>query len=313
MLKELKDVEDPEVQLQVRHCVWAIDFYLGRHENCIASVESGLPLYDREHRLNNPSLFGGHDTKVCGLVHQGLSSWFRGRPTQALVLLSEAKAWAFDSGHAASVAHATINSAMLNCYRRDFSGLRSDIASIRTLTETHKLPALVATAEILEGWCVGLEEDAGRGRDMIRNGLVTHQSLQTPEDYPVYCCLLAEVLVKTNEIDAGLQLLGSAIEAAEHTGHLYWLGELFRRKAQLMMLVAAPAQNIVEQLTKSLACAVDQGAVSILLAAFETLVASGLSPSLVAQYRDVVEKAKSQAEPDAVLFARAQSTLSTGE
>ena len=28
VLSDLKDVEDPEVQLQARHCVWAIDFYL---------------------------------------------------------------------------------------------------------------------------------------------------------------------------------------------------------------------------------------------------------------------------------------------
>jgi predicted ATPase/class 3 adenylate cyclase len=305
LLGELKDVDDPEVQLQSRHCVWAMDFYLGRHVNCIASVESGLPLYDRENRHNNPSLFGGHDTKVCGLAHGGLSFWFRGQPTRAVAMLAEAKSWAQETGHVGTIAHALNNCAMLNCYRRDFAALHSDIASIRELTNTHKLPSLAATAEILEGWCLGLEGQAERGRDMIRSGLAAHKRLQTPEDYPVYCSLLAEVMVLTGEIDAGLELLDPVIAGAEHTGHLYWLSELHHRKAQLMIKKHASPETIVQEFALCLATAFEHGAVSILLTAYDTLVASGLSPSLVAQYRANVEHAKLQADPGVQFFASA--------
>ncbi|RUU48453.1 adenylate/guanylate cyclase domain-containing protein, partial [Mesorhizobium sp. M6A.T.Ca.TU.002.02.2.1] len=45
VLTDLRDVDDPEVQFQARHCVWAIEFNLGHHKNCIAAVDEGLALY----------------------------------------------------------------------------------------------------------------------------------------------------------------------------------------------------------------------------------------------------------------------------
>jgi predicted ATPase len=99
---------------------------------------------------------------------------------------------------------------MLNCYRRDFSALRNVIADIRHLTEGHHLPSLAATAQILEGWCEGNAGYVMRGRDMIRQGLAIHAELQTPEDYPVYCGMLAELLAQTGEIDEALALLLAA-------------------------------------------------------------------------------------------------------
>jgi predicted ATPase/class 3 adenylate cyclase len=310
LLGELKDVNDPEVQLQARHCVWAMDFYLGRHVNCIASVESGLPLYDRENRVNDPNLFGGHDTKVCGLAHGGLSLWFRGQPTRAVVMLAEAKAWAQEGGHVGTIAHALNNSAMLNCYRRDFSALHSDIAAIRTMTNTHKLPSLVATAVILEGWCLGLEGEAECGRDMMRSGLAVHHELQTPEDYPVYCSLLAEVLVLTGEIDAGLEMIDSAISSAKQTGHLYWVSELYHRKALLLVLKKGAPERIVHEFENCLKSAIEHGATTILLTAHDHLVASNLSPKLVAEFSESVVEAKRSVEPGGQFFVNSASPLS---
>jgi predicted ATPase len=248
-------------------------------------VDTGLPLYGKSPKSENSTLYGSHDTKVCGLAHRGLSLWFRGQPTQAVAMLSEAKSWALQGGHVGSIAHAYNNCAMLNCYRRDFSALREDIANIHALTQSNKLPALAATAEIFEGWCVGIEENPGRGAELIRSGIETHKNLQTPEDYPVYCSLLAEIMVRTGEFSGGVKLLQSAIEESETTGHVYWLGELHRRKAQLMMLSGSPESEIVGELTKSLVSAAQHGAVPILLSAHETLIASRLAQDLAAQYR----------------------------
>ena len=44
--QEMQGIEDTGVQLQTHHSVWAIDFYLGRHEDCVKHVDAGLPLYD---------------------------------------------------------------------------------------------------------------------------------------------------------------------------------------------------------------------------------------------------------------------------
>ena len=309
VLDDFKDVEDAEVQLQARHCVWAIDFYLGHHGSCIAEVDAGLALYRGRHRPKDVTLFGGHDARVCGLAHRGLSLWFTGRPAQALQSLAEAKSWAQRDGHVGSIAHVYFNSAMLNCYRRDFSALRNDIADIRSLTKDNRLPSLAATSQILEGWCEGIEGNAARGREMVRQGLEIHGELQTPEDYPVYCSLLAEIMMRTGEMEEGLELLAAAITVGEQTGHRYWLAELHRRRAHLLCLRRAGDNEVLGALKECLIIASEQNAVPILLTAFEALVSSGLSSELTAHFGDRVERAKSAVKPGEEIFANPEKIL----
>ena len=185
LLDELKDVEDSEIQLQLRHCVWAVDFYLGRHESCVGAVNAGMSLYGGDHSRGSGTLYGGHDAKVCGLSHRGLSEWLTGRVASAVGSVTEACAWARETGHVGTIAHAYHNLAMLHCYRRDFAALNVAIADFRRLTAKHSLRSLAATFEIFEGWCIGNAGDPELGQEKIRSGLAVHAELQTPEDYPV--------------------------------------------------------------------------------------------------------------------------------
>jgi predicted ATPase/class 3 adenylate cyclase len=307
ILHELKDVEDAEVQLQIRHCIWAIDFYLGRHESCIAAVDFGMALYDAGGGENS-TLFGGHDAKVCGLAHRGLSEWLTGRATSAIRSVSEARRWAHQTGHIGNIAHACYNEAMLHCYRRDFAALRSIIAEIRPLTEQYSLRQLAAAIEIFEGWCDGNAGHFERGQDMIRQGLATHAELQTPEDYPVYCGMLAELMARTGETVAGLELLSAAAAAAERSGYRYWLAELHHRRARLLYEQGAAPAAVADALVESLDTALQQNAVPLLLGAYDTLVFLGLGPEIASRYRDRVELARSTLEPGEALIVNPEAT-----
>ncbi len=49
--------------------------YFGRiflHPHVVFTEEMLRP------ELQDPASYGGHDTKVCGLAHRGLSLWFKG-------------------------------------------------------------------------------------------------------------------------------------------------------------------------------------------------------------------------------------------
>ena len=309
VVSDLKDVEDTDVQLQARHCVWAVEFYAGRHENCIAAVETGLPLYGAGQGKPNATLFGGHDAKVCGLAHRSLSLWFTGKPTSAIHAMFAARHWAQRSGHVASITHALINEAMLHSYRRDFRTLRTVIADIRQLAGRHHLPSLAVAAQIFEGWCDGNAGNVERGRDTMRQGLGLHGEFQTPEDEPVYCGMLAELMTRTGEVDGALALLRSATVQAEAGGSRYWLAELHRRTAQLLLLRGASAEDIAAAFEKSLATADEQNAVPFLIATHEALCASQVSPELALRYRDRVEAAKAALEPGAALIVDPEPVL----
>jgi predicted ATPase/class 3 adenylate cyclase len=304
ILHELQDVDDPEIQLQLRHCVWAIDFYLGRHQSCIAAVNAGVSLYGAGHGKENVTLFGGHDAKVCGLSHRGLSEWLTGRPASALRSVAEAQDWALSTGHVGSIAHAYHNHAMLHYYRRDFRALCAVIADFHELAAKHSFRSLAATFRIFEGWCEGADGKIDSGRLMIEQGLAIHEELQTPEDYPVYCCMLAELMMQSGKAAAALELLARAEAKAEEGGHRYWLAELHHRRARLLFQLGRDAAAIVAALEKSLETATQQNAVPLLLTAFDTLCSFGMGADVVARYRASVEAARAQVEAEIPLVVQ---------
>jgi predicted ATPase len=307
ILEELKDVDDPEIQLQIRHCIWAIDFYLGKHQSCIQAVDAGLPLYGAGRGGENFTLFGGHDAKVCALSHRGLSEWLTGRATSALKSMNEARQWASQTRHVGSIAHALYNAAMLSCYRRDFASLLGAIAELRPLTAKHKLRSLAAAADIFEGWCEGNIGQPQRGQEMIRRGLDIHTELQTPEDYPVYCGMLAELMARTGNSGEALELLSSAAVEAEVSGHRYWLAELHRRKAVLLFYEGAERDVVLRALVESLETAANQNATPLLIGAFETLEQLAVSEEAVSRYQRLVESARRSVEPGEPLILRSET------
>jgi predicted ATPase len=243
------------------------------------------------------------------LAHRSLSLWFTGKPTSAIHAMFAARHWAQRSGHVASITHALINEAMLHSYRRDFRTLRTVIADIRQLAGRHHLPSLAVAAQIFEGWCDGNAGNVERGRDTMRQGLGLHGEFQTPEDEPVYCGMLAELMTRTGEVDGALALLRSATVQAEAGGSRYWLAELHRRTAQLLLLRGASAEDIAAAFEKSLATADEQNAVPFLIATHEALSASQVSPELALRYRDRVEAAKAALEPGAALIVDPEPEL----
>ena len=114
--------------------------------------------------------------------------------------------------------------------------------------------------------------------------------------------MLAELLTRTGEIDEALALLGSAAAQAEAGGSRFWLAELYRRRAELLLLQSSAEADVVAALEKSIAIASEQSAVPFLISAYETLASSGLSPEMSMRYRDRVEHAKSSIEAGAALI-----------
>lgn len=310
IMEDLKHVEDPQIQLQIQHCIWAIDFNLGDHDSCIAAVDTGMELYESGEVRDSYTLYGGHDTRVCGLGQKGLSLWFKGRVQSAIVNVRASRAWADEIGHLGSIAHALDIQAMLLRYRRAFEPLMTVASEMRTLADQFGLRSLHAKAMIFEGWCTGHTDDSERGRDLVANGLAVQEEIGTREDFPVYAEMLAELLSITGQTAEALLLLDEAIEESERTGHNYWLAELNRRRALILSQAGHDVQEIIEALDKSIVTAQQQSADALLLRAFGTFQALDLSeyasPQLSAKVREII----SQLEPDEDLTSLVESIRS---
>ena len=70
--------------------------------------------------------------------------------------------------------------------------------------------------------------------------------------------MLAELLARSAEIDEALALLSSAVAQAEAGGSRYWLAELYRRRAELLVLQGDAEAGRIAALERSLAIAAEQ-------------------------------------------------------
>lgn len=270
--RDLEDVRDPEVRLQVHHCAWAIDFNLGRHAGCVAAVDAGLELYVSGRGRENLTLYGGHDARVCGLGEKGLSLWLQGRPMEATALVSASLDWARRIGHVGSIAHALDISAMLHRYRCDFAELGRTSADMQRLARKNALPSLRAKARIYEGWCAGRTGEVQRGLKLIGRGFAIQREIGTREDFPVYSEMLADILLRAGAIEAARNVVADAIAEAQRTHHAFWLPVLYWRRASL-----EPDRDVaLSWFSQALDCAREQGAAGLELSIFAEATTSDL-------------------------------------
>ncbi|MBA5776700.1 AAA family ATPase [Stappia sp. F7233] len=284
VMSDLRQVADPEVQLQVQHCVWAIDFNMGRHDTCVAAVDAGLELYQAGRGRESLTLYGGHDPRVCGLGQKGLSLWFKGFPSRALASVEESLRWAREIRHMGSECHACDIAAMLHRYRRDYGSLREVIGNMRELARKHDLPSLDAKSMIFEGWCMAELGDPAAGGTAAEEGAAILAGIGTREDFPVYSEMRAEILAMQGETAAALSLLNEALAEAEATGHRYWLAELYRRRALVLDQRGEGKTEVVDALNRALAVAQDQGAKLLFLMAYHTALELGVADEIEPEF-----------------------------
>ncbi len=296
VMSDLRDVQDAEIQLQVQHCVWAIDFNMGRHDTCIRAVDAGLALYEAGRGRESVSLYGGHDSRACGLGQKGLSLWFKGLPMQARASVEEAVRWAQEIRHVGSIAHALDIEAMFHRYRRDYPALRKTTSGMKRLARRHDLPSLAAKALIFEGWCAANLGHPRRGRKSADKGFAIQREIGTREDFPVYSEMMAEILAGVPDGNAAIALLDEALRDAEVTGHLYWVPELYRRRALVGAQLGLDGREVAGMLERSLQVALDQNAMRLFLGTCEAVLDLGLLDRIDPELHDRIPAAMASVE-----------------
>jgi predicted ATPase/class 3 adenylate cyclase len=282
VLEDLSEVKNSEIQMQARHCKWAIDFNLGLHASCLKAVDEGLSLYgESASGPHTQNLYGGHDPKVCGLAQRSLSLWLTGHYSQARAAMEEARAWADHLGHAGSIAHAMDFEAMLNWYRRDAAALASVTQRMAEFAEEHKLPAIAHKAKLFDGWVTSHNGKLAAGLHLVQDAIDALQAIETAEDMPVYLDIQAELHSRSGDREKALALLTAAIADARQAGHSHWLAELQRHAGELLIADARRHGEAIAMLNESLNLAASQNAVPLLLNAWTTLESAdhGRQPS----------------------------------
>jgi predicted ATPase/class 3 adenylate cyclase len=273
----LSGIDDPEIMLQIEHCIWAIDFNLGRHRETLDAIEAGLALYDDESARMHRALFGGHDAKVCGLGQKALSLWLTGSPEASDAALAEMIGFVDSIGHIASKAHSLDTEAVSAFYREDFDRLAVVSERMRDFAARNKMEFLAGLSLLFGGWARARQGDLAGGHALFERGLTTLKQLGSVVDLPIYLDMQAMILGLEGELDTALEVATEAVAEAEGTGHAYWLAELYRRRADLLAQAGGDRNLIVADLRFAMTLAKQQGAAALLERARRSAESLGLA------------------------------------
>jgi predicted ATPase len=233
ILDQLDKVGDPEVRLQALHCGWAANFHAGRHEQSLQCIEHGLTLYDPDRAVASRARYGGHDAKVCGLGERALLEWLLDRPEAARQSMAAAIGCAESIEHLGSLCHALDIALTLYGWEHDHATVAQLADRLGRIADLHDLPNAAAKSKIFSGWARAFDGDLSGGLVKLNHGLDLQKAIGTDEDMPIYAGMAAELLARLGREAAASQLLDEALEQAERAGNLFWVPELYRRRASL--------------------------------------------------------------------------------
>lgn len=273
----LAGAEDPEIELQVNHCIWAIDFNLGNHRETQDAIKAGLALYDEQSAKTSRTLFGGHDAKVCGLGQLALSLWLTGQSKASDTALSKMVAFVDRISHAPSKAHSLDTEAVSAFYRDDYGRLTEISKRMADFAKLHEMQSLSGLSLLFAGWARAHGESLTSGHAMFREGLSLLRSLGAVADLPIYLYMHATLLGLAGKYESAVEVTNDAIEKTKETGHAYWLAELYRRRAVLHARVNTTKDPIVADLRSAVEIAESQGAKALLRRARHSIQELGVA------------------------------------
>ncbi|MDQ0469493.1 ATP-binding protein [Labrys wisconsinensis] len=231
---------DAQFLLQAHHCNWASHFTTGHLQRCCEHIEAGLAIYESGDYRDHASLYGNHDAKVCGHGSAAQAYWMLGRLDAASAEERKSLAWAYELRHLGSTIHAMDMALLHQCYRRDH---------VRTLRQAEELVAFAgdrgfadhhAKGLIFRGWASAMQGAVADGLEVVARGLDQQRRIGTIEDFPIYVCLLAEMLAAAGKPERALEELTTARREFDAVGLRNWLPEVWRMTGD-MILAADPA------------------------------------------------------------------------
>lgn len=268
LVKKSQAMQGLEFKLQAQHCLWANAFQVGNFDASISSARDGLALYDKGAFEGNATHYGGHDCKVCALGEIGLATWLQGAGDAAVVQVDDAIAHAERLDHLGSLLHALDIAVMLHHYRRDTDAVHRVAERLIALAIKNDLDEYCAKGEIFSGWVAAERGDLRGGLDRIDAGCRVLEQIGTPEDFPVYQCMRADVLGRLGEPEQARAALRKGEDVIAAEGVNYWGAEIARVRAAIGMICPkTPVSAISDSLDQACALARQQGALALELRA----------------------------------------------
>ncbi len=242
-------------------------FYLAEYERARRHLESALTFAACQPAYAPANVQATEAAVVCR-THLAFVLWSLGYPDQALACSDAAREIALASGHPPTIAHALALAATVCRLRREWLAAQACIDEAFAYAVQHHQPFWEANARLELGAVLLELGDVRRGLALLEQGIADFKAVGAEFAMPQYLGDVGRAHALLGEVNQGLRVLDSALALVEKTGERWWEPELYRFKAQLLLLAAptgAGAKNTAalaatDALRRSIAAAEGQGA-----------------------------------------------------
>jgi DNA-binding winged helix-turn-helix (wHTH) protein/predicted ATPase len=175
------------------------------------------------------------DPEVALRCSGGWAQWFLGYPDQALSKIREALALAGDSRHPENLCLTTFYATFLHQLRREAQRTLELAEALIAQAGEYGLATWSAVGTSLRGWALVDLGRSGEGIAQIRHSFIAHGEAGSEVARLHFRSLLAEALMKNDQIEEALALVEGTLGAALRIGGYHFLAELYRLKGELLL------------------------------------------------------------------------------
>jgi adenylate cyclase len=130
----------------------------------------------------------------------------------------------------------------VHIHRRELPAAREQAAALYALAVAQQFPHWVAHATVICGWALAIKGQGAAGIEQLRQGLAMFQAIGS-EISRTYCLAMLAAAYGTAERPvSGLQAAEEALHVGEKNGEQFYLAELYRLKAELLLTRAGGGQ-----------------------------------------------------------------------
>lgn len=208
--------------------------YLGKHAVARERLELAAGINSTPDRMPDPGAVTP-ETTAKALAYLARTVWFLGRPDEAARLSAQAVDLARKAFMPLIPTQTASMCMLVHQIRGDREQTRTWIDRTRTYaTEKDPQPYWLRLANIVDLWWHA-EDDPWHAADGIRMRIDEYRATGARVGLSGFLLLQAEVMERAKRLDDAASAVGEALAFAQSTGEVYYLPEIHRRRASLML------------------------------------------------------------------------------
>jgi hypothetical protein len=223
------------------------DFHLGKRSAARAHFLAGIECYD-----TTPSPYPV-DLGTTLRIFLAEANWQLGFADQARASSCEALERAARSPRAAERAGALVQSTLLHVFLRDPAQVIVYTRQAAEIGAGDPSPSYASLGKVTHGWSLAAQGDVTAGQALIRAGIEEMVASGHRLALDLFHCLLADTCALVGDLDGALRALAEAENACPEQSRDR--PDTLARRAEVLVLRAAPPAEITSAFDDALACA----------------------------------------------------------